>query len=608
MAKGNYTMESQMGGSGQTAVDAVRRKVARLEHVFADLLHGVDSQRAALRGLRAVLADSPHRQDVQDVMTSSTRMGRRARQADALLSLVEDALDALEGHLRDVGREQAQLQALARVGAVVNSTLDLDQVLNRVIDTVIEITGAERGYLVLRDEESGTLQFRVARNMDRQTLRQDSFRVSQTVVNRVAESGEPVLTTNAQVDPRFRDRESVVGFGLQSILCVPLRAKDTVIGVMYADNSVKSSLFGERELGLLSAFANQAAVAIDNAVLFERVSSARKLMDSILASITSGVVTTDMAGKITLLNRAAEQILRVLGARCEGAMCSEAFPALARTLPPLVEQVKRTDQPVRDYEADSQVTGRGQVSLRMSVSPLKDANNDTQGVAIVVDDVTERRRYERERRAVKRYLPAELVDRLADLQELRLGGTRETVSVLFADIRGFTAYSEVHDPEQVVELVNRYYGYVSDIVRRCEGIVDKYEGDAIMAHFGTPLRPIHDHAWRAVCAAWQIQRAVQTYHTILPAEDRLLLGIGVNTGEAVAGNIGGEEQMDYTLIGDAVNLSRRLQEAAAGGDILLGHATYELIRQQVTVETLPPLRVRGRAAQEQVFRLMGIRE
>jgi adenylate cyclase len=155
-------------------------------------------------------------------------------------------------------------------------------------------------------------------------------------------------------------------------------------------------------------------------------------------------------------------------------------------------------------------------------------------------------------------------------------------------------------------MINHYYDHAARLVREYDGIVDKYEGDCVMAHFGTPLRPIENHAWKAVLTALAIQQAIRADHATLPPEDRLHFGIGINTGEAVAGNIGGEEQMDYTLIGDAVNLSRRLQENAKGGQILLGEQTYQLIKDRVKVEKLEPLQVKGRVAYEQVYSLIGI--
>jgi adenylate cyclase len=252
------------------------------------------------------------------------------------------------------------------------------------------------------------------------------------------------------------------------------------------------------------------------------------------------------------------------------------------------------------------VPGRGQISLNVTLSPLKNDDDETQGVAIVFNDVTERKRFERERTMVKRYLPAELIDSWATMQELRLGGERAQVTILFADLRGFTSYSERHDPEQVVETINNYYEHITRIIRENEGIVDKYEGDAVMAHYGTPLLPIEDHAWKAVLTAWKCKQAIHAYHEEIAPEHRLYLKFGINTGEAIAGNVGGQEQMDYTLIGDAVNLSRRLQENATGDQIWLGKNTYLLVRDKVRVKQLEPLQVKGREAKADVYEVIDL--
>jgi adenylate cyclase len=330
-------------------------------------------------------------------------------------------------------------------------------------------------------------------------------------------------------------------------------------------------------------------------------------MANIFASITSGVITTDTVDKITLVNRAAESILGIQPGDHQGIHYREALVPLESVLPPLVDQVKETDTPIEGFEAEPQVPGRGQISLNVTLSPLKDAENETQGVAIVFNDVTERKRFERERGMVRRYLPAELVDSLADMEELRLGGTREVVTILFADIIGFTSYSERHDPVQVVEVINRYYEQITRIIRENQGIVDKYEGDAVMAHYGTPLRPLEDHAWKAVLTAWKSRLAIRAYHEQIDLADRLSLKFGINTGEAVAGNVGGHEQMDYTLIGDAVNISRRLQQNATGDQILLGANTYRLVRDKVHVKQLAPMPVKGREALVEVYKVIDLK-
>jgi adenylate cyclase len=423
----------------------------------------------------------------------------------------------------------------------------------------------------------------------------------------VAVEGEPILTTNAQADPRFSAQASVVSYSLRSILCVPLKVKDKITGVIYADNRIRAGLFTERDRDLLAAFADQAAMAIENARLFESVAIAKNLMDNVFASIASGVITTDVMDKITLFNRAAASILGVPAKQSIGASYHDVLSTLEETLQPLVEEVKIKEQEYIAYEVEPELPQRGTVSLSMNLSPLKDAQEETLGVAIVIDDLTEKKRFERERAMVKRYLPSELVDRLADLKELRLGGTRQLITTFFADIRGFTTYSEQYNPEQVVEVINNYFSMAAKIIRANKGIVDKYLGDAVMAHFGTPLRPIPDHALQAVRTAWAIRQAMDEYHKSVPPADRLSFGMGVNTGGAVVGNVGGEDQMEYTPIGDAVNLAKRLQESAKPGQILLSQSTYEEVKDYVEVNALQPIQVKGRTAFEQVYELLGIK-
>ncbi len=165
----------------------------------------------------------------------------------------------------------AQMQALVDTSALITSSLDLDQVLDGVIDTVIKLTGAERAYLMLRDMDSGQLSIRAARNWDQQSMTSGEVVFSEGVIQSALEQGTPIVTVNAQDDARFQDRESVMSHGLRSILCIPLVLREDRIGVLYADNRVSLGVFQEELLPLLTAFANQAAIAIENARLFERV-------------------------------------------------------------------------------------------------------------------------------------------------------------------------------------------------------------------------------------------------------------------------------------------------------------------------------------------------
>lgn len=169
-----------------------------------------------------------------------------------------------------VEEDRSNLQALAEIGYVVNSSLDLPTVLYEVMDTIIKLTGAQRAFLMQR--VGSEMEITIARNWEHESLRPGEYEISRTIVNEVVKHGEAVVTTNAQEDPRFDKVQSVVIFNLRSILCVPLKVKEELIGVIYADNSVREGVFTEDDCSLLSAFANQAAVALENAQLFNDIS------------------------------------------------------------------------------------------------------------------------------------------------------------------------------------------------------------------------------------------------------------------------------------------------------------------------------------------------
>lgn len=188
----------------------------------------------------------------------------------AFLEKQLDKLNDLLGRMdqeHKLRKQQERFELLYNVSRLLGSSLDLQQVLNQVMDAILQLTGAERGFLVLRDDD-GALQVQAARNFDQQTLSSEQLNYSRTIANSVLDTGEPVLTTNASEDPRFLGHESIVGQLLRSIMAMPLRVRGRVMGAIYVDNRAVSGLFDETNLAALEAFAGQAAVAIDNAQLF----------------------------------------------------------------------------------------------------------------------------------------------------------------------------------------------------------------------------------------------------------------------------------------------------------------------------------------------------
>ncbi len=598
-----------MDEAREEQLEQARKNLTRLRELVENSLQQISQQRTSLRLLEAAILNAQpleaQKKALRQLMVHHMALLMQREQMQPLLPELEGSIAKAMTDLRAELDQFRYLSALAETTEIVNSSLDIAEVLEYVMDTAVNLIKAERGYLMLLDPETDELSFKVARNLDRKSIDSAEFEISRTIVESVAADGKSIMTTDAQDDPRFKGEESVIGFKLRSILCVPLKAKDKLIGVIYTDNRLRKGLFKRSDHDLLVAFANEAAVAIDNARLFENVSIAKNLMQNVFASISSGVITVDENNRISLFNQAAENILCRLAEASIGENGQRVLGGLHGDFMRLAAQVRETRTPVGAHEMDVEIEGKGVVNLSLNVAPLVDEGNPF-GVAMVLNDVTESKRFARERAMVKRYLPSQLVDSLADLNELRLGGARQEVSIFFADIRGFTSYSEVHSAVEVVDAINVIFGLVHGVISSNDGIVDKYMGDAVMSHYNAPLLPRTDHAWLAVKTAWEAQQVLRDYRAAHPGRDRLEIGIGVNTGEAVAGNVGASDHMDYTLIGDAVNLAKRLQENAKANQILLGHRAYELVRDRVDVKILPSLTVKGRVAAEQVYELCGL--
>lgn len=577
-------------------VTQVQTNLSELRQLIDQLGNKVNQQQQTLITTRAELAK-------QSAVQTGDELAR-------LLIFARRTMEDLERRVKAQEKERSQLRALQDIGAAINSSLDLNQVLNAVMDAIISLTGAERAILLLSNEESGELEVQVARNMDRETIEQsESFEISRSIVRSVAATGEPVATTNAQADPRFSAQESIISYNLRSILCVPLKVRDTITGVIYADNRVVSGIFGENDRDILAAFANQAAVAIENARLFREIrnqlmtiTEMRDLMNNVFESITSGVITIDQEDCIRLYNRAAEKILGMPADSVLQKAYRNLLSALDMSLESLVEAVKQNGR-TQETELDIVVNKRpGPTSLNMTFSPLHDLNQETLGVAMVLNDISETKRLE----SVRRYLPPALVDQVRDLDAAQRPQRRQ-LSVLFADVRGFSTYSEYLDPEKLIQVINGYFTEAVRAITKYEGLTDKFMGDAVMALFNTPLNPQEDHVARAVRTAVMIQESMKSYHQDLADDRRLYFGIGVHTGEAVIGNVGSSLRKDYSAIGDAVNLAKRLQENAKPGQVIISQVVYEQVQDFVITEALNPMRVKGRQALEQIYNVVSLK-
>jgi adenylate cyclase len=423
------------------------------------------------------------------------------------------------------------------------------------------------------------------------------------------------------------DGEPPVAFGedwmhmrlLGAVVYAPLHSRQGLTGWLAVGTKRSGEPYNSEDVEFLGALADQSTLGIENARLFAHVrrnlaaiTEMKNLMDDVFSSIASGVITTDTRDQVTLVNRAAESITGLPAAQAIGCSCESFSPPLGPMLYPLVSLVKQQDAPVIGHEAQPQLPERGRVWLRMHLSPLKDSRDVTSGVAIVLDDLTEQRQLEEKvqtvRQTFERYVAPTIVEQLlSNPESVRLGGIRRDITSLYADIRGFTAFSEKESPETQVEVLNRHLELATEAILAHEGTLDKFVGDAAMAFFNAPVEQ-EDHTLRAVLAAIGVQEAIRRGHAEMDEHQRLHFGIGIAVGEAVVGNIGSAaHQQNFTAIGDCANFSSRLSDIAAPGQILMSAGAYERVKSQVRARLVGPVQVKGHSQPDEVYELLGLK-
>ncbi len=247
-------------------------------------------------------------------------------------------------------------------------------------------------------------------------------------------------------------------------------------------------------------------------------------------------------------------------------------------------------------------------SINLTVSPMSDPQGGVRGGLVVLEDMSQEKRM---KTTLYRYMTPSVAERVMALgEDVLMVGERKDVTVLFSDIRGYTTLTEELEAAQVVSMLNEYFETMVEAVFHCEGTLDKFIGDALMAVFGAPL-PLENHAWSAVQSALDMRRRLKIFNADrhLQGQPELRIGIGLSSGEVVSGNIGSQRKMEYTVIGDGVNLSSRLESITKqyGCDIVLSEHTFNLCQDKIWVRELDLIRVKGKLEPVKIYELIGDR-
>ncbi len=521
-----------------------------------------------------------------------------------LEALAQQAAAALENAriFERVERAQREEALLLEVVSSIASEIVLGPLLQKIMDAATQLLDAERGSLFLHDPATNELYSRVLGGASVQEIR---FPADAGMAGECFTSGQPINIPDAYADARFNQEfDRRTGYKTRNMLCMPITThRGTRIGAMQILNK-RAGAFDPTDSDRLRALCAQAAVSIENAQLFEQISAARNYNEGILRSMSNGVVTMDADFHIGKVNAAALGILSVPEAALVGRAADHVFAVSNAWILRSLEKVRSSGRTDITVDADLLLADRKSVSVNLTAVPLLTVNDQPAGYMLVIEDISREKRL---RNTMSRYMSKVVVDQLIDSGEDAVSGVGREVSVLFSDIRGFTAMTERLGPRETVVMLNEYFSTMVDIIFANNGILDKYIGDMIMAVFGS-VRATDQDADNAVTTANRMMTCLRELNQRRRARghEAMNIGIGISTGHAVVGSIGSPKRLEYTVIGDRVNLAERLESANKfyGTSILLCEKTAASLHNQALLRELDFIRVRGSSRPLALFEAM----
>ena len=487
----------------------------------------------------------------------------------------------------------------------VTAEIELGSLLQRVMVESTNMLNADRATLFLNDPKTNELFSRVAMGDGIGEIRLPN---NVGIAGAVFQSQETINIPYAYADLRFNPSfDKQTGYFTSSILCVPIINKDgECIGCTQALNK-KGGGFTDEDESRLKAFTQQVAIALENAKLFEDVAKERAYNHSMLTSMSNAVITIDDEGKIITCNKAGLKILKIRTSDIIGKTAEEFFTNGRSWILEKIKNCEETKQNELLMDAEFEV-GTDEddnielVSANISFLPLENQDPDGRmdqaqghlGTLIIIEDISDEKRM---KSTMSRYIDPGIADKLMSEGTDIMGGQETEATLLFSDVRSFTTITETLGAQGTVALLNEYFDIMVEAISEQGGMVDKFIGDAIMAGFGIPVANEDDED-RGVRAGINMIKRLWEWNEIREKEGKMPvdMGLGLNTDKVVSGNIGSSKRMDYTMIGDGVNLAARLESAckAYSARILISDYTYRKLKGTYQIRYIDDVVVKGK--------------
>ena len=540
----------------------------------------------ALAGCLLVRANLPDgNETAKETCLFSQRAEFLAQSLQAIID-AEAARRAVATETLDVYRE---LSLLHSATITLNRSLDQESVANALLSEIQKgIQGPELGAVFSKTADPEQFSLLASSNPDDASMFERV--IESRLVRDIVTSGKGEVVNDLSAEARWSSEVSDIA----AALVVPLMSHDQCCGAFVLATRSPDTEFTAGDLKQAMALVSVAASALNNSRLFQEVVEVKNYNENLLENLSNGVITLDLSRHIAKTNAAALRILRREGSCLMGLPISEAFSGDNAWMIDCITQVMDGNVGGHWIEKELHTHDNDRVSINLTAVPLTNVEGSGIGCMLVIEDITREKRI---RGTMARFMSETVVEKLMEVGDSLLAGASQDVTILFSDIRGFTRLSEQLSARQMVSMLNDYFTEMVDVIFENGGTLDKFIGDAIMAVFGAPFVTPEDPDNAAVAAVEMLAR-LQEFNSGRKdnAGPLLSIGIGINSGTVVAGTIGSIKRMDYTVIGDHVNLAARIESANKyyGTKILVSEHTIGRLNRNYKVREIDRVKVIGR--------------
>ena len=501
---------------------------------------------------------------------------------------VEDLENQLILKNKDLNEKYLELETLLDLTNTINSLNDLDSLFFNVLTLSSSILNSSKGIVLIKNEVSNIFDPISIFNLDENKLKKQIFNTRSgflKLLNRDKKSF--IVEKKHKLNHKLFDSSF-------SIVC-PIISENMLVGaIILFDKETRKGIedFNINDLKLLDSITIQTSFAYQNIRLLESLKKSNKLNENVMSSITTGIIGINLFGEIEFVNKEALRLLKKDNLEVVGNHYLIIFEK-DKHLQELIQKVE-VDQE-RLFETEFKIKlYRKKIIVNLSCSPVFDEQKAFSGIVIAIDDLS---KINKVKSTFKKYVSKNIVDKLLENEDsLNLGGTESDITILFSDIRGFTSMSEKLNPSEIVRLLNKYFQSMIDVVFKYNGTLDKIVGDELMVLYGVPLKNEKDTE-NAVNTAIEMFKKLDQFNKEITKNgfEPFQIGIGINKGKAVSGNIGSEQQMNYTVIGDTINLGARLCSHAKSGQILISNSVKDHISKIHDFKKIPSIAVKGKS-------------